>query len=103
MLFPPLFCSAVLRFMERYEHNISLPESGNMRDIPKWCSQKAVWVPFFISISIDMSVWITLKSVVEADSAKQLHFQKTTDVAAPEPSSTANTQAPHKAQMTRVL
>ena len=63
-----------------------------MRDIPKWRSQKAVWVPFFISI--DMSVWITLKSVLEADSAKQLHFQKTTDVSAPEPA--ANTQAPPK-------
>ena len=85
--------------MDRYDPNISLPESGNMRDIPKWHSQKAVWVPFFISI--DMSVWITLKSVLEADAAKQLHFQKNTDVSSQEPS--ANTQAHLKAQMTRVL
>ena len=47
-----LFCCAVLRFMDRYDPNISLPESGNMRIIPKWCSQKAVWVPFFISIDM---------------------------------------------------
>ena len=78
--------------MDRYDPNISLPESGNMRDIPKWRSQKAVRVPFFISI--DMSVWITLKSVLEADAAKQLHFQKNTDVSSQEPS--ANTQAPPK-------
>ena len=77
--------------MDRYDPNISLPESGNMRDIPKWRSQKAVWVPFFISI--DMSVWITLKSVLEADAAKQLHFQKT-DLSSQEPS--ANKQAPPK-------
>ena len=41
-----------------------------------------------------MSVWITLKSVLEADAAKQLHFQKNTDVSSQEPS--ANTQAPPK-------
>jgi len=87
-----LFCSAVLCFMDHYDPNISLPESGNMRDIPKWHSQKAVWVPFFISI--DMSVWITLKSVLEADAAKQLHFQKNTEVSSQEPS--ANTQATPK-------
>ena len=45
-----------------------------MRDIPKWTSQKAVWVPFFVTLH--MSVWDTLKAVLEADSAKQLHFQK---------------------------
>ena len=87
-----LFCSAVLRFMDRYDPNISLPESGNMRDIPKWRSQKAVWVPFFITI--DMSVWTTLKAVLEADAAKQLHFQKNTDMSSQEP--TANKQAPPK-------
>ena len=41
-----------------------------------------------------MSIWITLNSVLEADAAKQLHFQKNTDVSAPEPS--ANKQAPPK-------
>ena len=87
-----LFFSAVLRFMDRYDPNISLPESGNMRDIPKWRSQKAVWVPFFITI--DMSVWTTLKAVLEADAAKQLHFQKNTDISSQEPS--AKKQAPPK-------
>ena len=78
--------------MDRYDSNISLPESGNMRDIPKWRSQKAVWVPFFITI--DMSVWTTLKAVLEADAAKQLHFQKNTDISSEEPS--AKKQAPPK-------
>ena len=45
-----------------------------MRDIPKWRSQKAVWVPFFVTL--DKMVWETLKSVLEVDSARELHFQK---------------------------
>ena len=59
--------------MERYEPTISLPESANMRDIPKWRSQKSVWVPFIITL--DMSVWETLKTVLDKDSSKELHFQ----------------------------
>ena len=68
-----LFCSAVLKFMERYDPNVALPESANMQDIPKWRSQKSVWVPFIISL--DMSVWETLKTVLDKDSAKEPHFQ----------------------------
>ena len=71
-----LFYRAVLCFIERYDPSIPLPESGMMRDIPKWRSQKAVWVPFFVTL--DMSVWDTLRAVLEADSAKQLCFQKST-------------------------
>lgn len=59
--------------MERYEPTIALPESANMRDIPKWRSQKSVWVPFIITL--DMSVWETLKTVLDKDSSKELHFQ----------------------------
>ena len=69
-----LFCSAVLKFIERYDPNVALPESGNMRDIPKWRSQKSVWVPFVVTL--DISVWETLKAVLDKDSAKELHFQK---------------------------
>ena len=61
--------------MERYDPNIPLPESGNMRDIPKWRSQKATWVPFIVSL--DMSVWTVLQDVLTADSAKELCLQKT--------------------------
>ena len=61
--------------MERYNPNVALLESANMRDIPKWHSQKSVWVPFIISL--DMSVWETLKTVLDKDSAKELHFQQT--------------------------
>ena len=59
--------------MERYEPTISLPESANMWDIPKWRSQRSVWVPFIITL--DMSVWETLKTVLDKDSSKELHFQ----------------------------
>ena len=58
--------------MERYEPNVALPESGSCRDIPKWRSQKSIWVPFVISL--DMSV---LKKVLDKDSAKELYFQQT--------------------------
>ena len=61
--------------MERYEPNVALPESGNCRDISKWRSQKSVWVPFVITL--DMSVWETLKKVLDKDSAKELYFQQT--------------------------
>ena len=44
-----------------------------MRDIPKWRSQKSVWVPFIISL--DLSVWEMLKADLDKDSAKELHFQ----------------------------
>ena len=64
----------MLKFIERYDPNVALPESGNIRDIPKWCSQKSVWVPFVVSL--DISVWETLKAVLDKDSAKELHFQK---------------------------
>ena len=69
-----LFCSAVLKFIEHYDPNVALPESANMRDIPKWHSQKSVCVPFIISL--DMSVWETLKTVLNKASAKELHFQQ---------------------------
>ena len=62
--------------MERYEPNVALPESGNSRDIPKWRSQKSIWDPF--AISLDMSVWETLKKVLDKDSAKELYFQQST-------------------------
>ena len=60
-----------------------------MRDIPKWRSQKAVWVPFFVTLH--MSVWDTLKAVLEADSAKQLHFQKSASSGPEEEPPTAGT------------
>ena len=94
----PLFCRAVLRFIERYEPDSSSPdelskpvssESGSMRDIPKWRSQKAVWVPFFVTL--DMMVWETLKAVLEADSGRQLHFQKSTPVEVDDKPSTNQT------------
>ena len=69
-----LFCRAVLKFIERYDPNVALPESANMRDIHKWRSQKSSWVPFIISL--DISVWETLKTVLDKDSAKELHFQQ---------------------------
>ena len=70
-----LTVSSVLRFIERYDPNIPAPESGNMRDIPKWRSQKAIWVPFIVSL--DMSVWTVLQDVLTADSGKELCLQKT--------------------------
>ena len=70
--------------MERYEPNVALPESGNCRDISKWRSQKSVWVPFIITL--DMSVWDTLKTVLDKDSAKDLYFQLS-------PSTEANEEA----------
>ena len=64
----------MLKFIECYDPNVALPESANMRDIPKWRSQKSVWVLFIISL--DMSVWETLKTVLNKASAKELHFQQ---------------------------
>ena len=68
-----LFCrAAVLRFIERYDLNVAL-RVWKLGDIPKWRSQKAVWVPFFVSL--DVSVWTTLQEVLTADAAKQLFFK----------------------------
>ena len=72
--------------MERYDPTIPAPESGNMRDIPKWRSQKAIWVPFIVSL--DMSVWTVLQDVLTADSGKELCFQKTPSREEPEPNPT---------------
>ena len=91
-----LFCRAVLKFMEHYDPNVALPESGNMRAIPKWRSQKSIWVPFVISL--DMSVWETLKKVLDKDSGKELNFQLSTssevgeEPTAMESKSSANTE-----------
>ena len=46
--------------------------------------------PFFVTLH--MSVWDTLKAVLEADSAKQLHFQKSASSGPEEEPSTAGTQ-----------
>ena len=90
----------MLRFIERYDPAIPLPESGSMRDIPKWQSQKAVWVPFFVTL--DMMVWQTLKAVLDVDSTRQLHFQKSTPVEADDEPST-NQLAKQNSKETGIL
>ena len=86
--------------MERYDPNIALPESGSMWDVPKWRSQKAVWVPFVVTL--DISVWSTLQAVLVADSAKLLHFLKSSADADNEPSLPAKIQAARSAADTGI-
>ena len=57
-----------------------------MRDIPKWRSQKAVWVPFIVCL--EMSVWTVLQEVLTADAGKQLFFQKSPVCDKPDPTPT---------------